>query len=134
MLAAAKIAVVLQGAFVKFVSTIVEFFPVIAERLHPIGGERLKIAQDCQILVEDFHGIDAADGRGNGEAHGVRKCFGGSERALRDELARAAHALHSQDRDAASIGNREDIGFKAAEAGVQWIERHLDHIESIAAV
>ena len=104
MLAAAKVAVVLQRAFVEFVSTIVELFPVISKCLHLIGGERLEIAQDGQILVEDLHGIDAADGRGNGEAHGVRKCFGGSERALRDELARTAHALHSQDRDAASIG------------------------------
>jgi hypothetical protein len=30
--------------FVEFVATIVELFPVIAERLHLIGGERLKIA------------------------------------------------------------------------------------------
>jgi len=90
VLAAAKIAVVLQRAFVEFVSTIVEWSAVIAECLHLVSGEWLKIAQDRQILVEDLHGIDAADGRGNGEAHGVRKCFGGSERALRDELARAA--------------------------------------------
>ncbi|MEA2262251.1 MAG: hypothetical protein QOJ51_5076, partial [Acidobacteriaceae bacterium] len=76
MLTASKIAVVLQCAFVEFVSTIVELFAVVAEGLHLIGGERLEIAQDRQILIEDFHGIDAADGRGDGQAHGVRKRFG----------------------------------------------------------
>jgi hypothetical protein len=134
VLAPAKIAVVLQRALVEFVSTIVELLTSVSERVHLVGGERLKIAQDRQILVEDLHGIDAADGRGNGETHGIRKCFSGSERALRDELARSAHALHSENPDAASIGNGQDVGFKAAEPGVQWIERHLDHIESIAAV
>jgi hypothetical protein len=134
MLAAAKITVVLQRAFVEFVSTIVELFSMITKCLHLISGERLEIAQDSQILVENFHGIHAADGRGNGEAHSVRKCFGGSECALRDDLAGAAHALHSQDRDAASIGSGQDVGFKTAEPGVQWIKRHLNHIESIAAV
>src|SRR5271163_3434806 len=63
VLAAAKVAVVLQCALVEFVSTIVELFAVIAERLHLIGGERLKIAQDREILVKHFHGIYAADGR-----------------------------------------------------------------------
>jgi hypothetical protein len=57
VLAAAKVAVVLQCAFVEFLSTIVELFAVVAERLHLIGGERLKVAQDRQIPVEDFHGI-----------------------------------------------------------------------------
>jgi len=52
VLPAAKVPVVLQCAFVEFVSTIVELFAVVAERLHLIGGERLKIAQDRQILVE----------------------------------------------------------------------------------
>jgi len=134
VLAAAKIAVVLQCAFVKFVSTIVELFAVVTERLHLIGGERLKIAQDRQILVEDFHGIDAADGSGDGQTHGVGKRFGRCECTIRDDLARPAHALHSQDRDAALIGDRQDVVFKAAETRVQWIERHLDNIESIAAV
>jgi hypothetical protein len=46
VLAAAKIAVVLQCAFVEFVSTIVELFAVVAERLHLIGGEGLKVTQD----------------------------------------------------------------------------------------
>jgi hypothetical protein len=76
VLAAAKVAVVLQCAFVEFVSTIVELFAVVAERLHLIGGERLKIAQDRQILVADFHEIDATDGGGDGQAHGVGKRFG----------------------------------------------------------
>ena len=134
MLAAAKIAAVLQCAFVEFVSTIVELFAVLAERLHLIGGEWPKIAQDRQILVEDSHGIDAADGSGDGQAHGVGERFGRCECALRDDLARPAHALHSQDRDAALIGDGQDVVFKAAEARVQWIESHLDNIESIAAV
>ena len=134
MLAAPKIAVVLQCAFVEFVSTIVELFAVVAERLHLIGGEWLKIAQDREILVENFHGIDAADGRGDGQAHGVGKRFGGGECAIRDDLAGTTHALHSRDRDAALIGDGQNVVFKAAEGRVQWIEGHLDHIESIAAI
>ena len=134
MLATAKIAVVFQCAFVEFVSTILELFAMVAEGLHLIGGEWLKIAQDRQILVQDFHGIDAADGRGDGQAHGVGKRFGGGECALRDDLTRAAHALHSKDRDAALIGDGQDVVFKAAEGRVQWIERHLDNVESMAAV
>ena len=133
MLAAAKIAIVLHGAFVEFVSTIVELFAVVAKRLHLIGGEWLEIAQDRQVLIEDFHGIDAADGRGNGQTHGVRKGFGGGECAVRYGLARTPHALHSEDRDAALIGDGQDAVFKAAKARIQWIERNLDNIEGIAA-
>jgi hypothetical protein len=117
VLAAAKIAVVFQGAFVEFVSTIVELFAAIAERLHLPRSERPKIAQDREILVEDFHGIDAADGRGDGQAHSVGKCFGGSECAIRDTLSGPAYALHSCDSDAALIGNGQDVAFEAAKPG-----------------
>jgi hypothetical protein len=134
VLAAAKVPVVLQCAFVEFVSTIVELFAVVAERLHLIGRERLEIAQDRQILVEKFHGIDAADGRGDGQAHGAGKRFGAGGCAVRDGLAGTAHALHSQDRHTAPIGDGQNVVFKATEARVQWIERHLDNIESIATV
>ena len=134
MLAAAEIAVVLQRAFVEFVSAIVELLAVVAELLHLISGEWLKVAHDREILIEDFHGIDAADGRSDGQAHGVAKRFGGCERAISDKLSGAAHALHSQDRDPATIGYGEDVAFKAAEARVQRIEGHLDNIEGVAAV
>jgi hypothetical protein len=46
VLAAAKVAIVLQCALVEFVPAIVELFAVIAECLHFFGGEWLKIAQD----------------------------------------------------------------------------------------
>lgn len=132
MLAAAKIAVVLHGAFVEFESAIVELFAVVTERLHLIGREWRKVTKDRQILIENPHGIDSTDGRGDGQAHGVGKRFGGGECALRDTLTRTAHALHSHGCDASLIDDGQDIVFKAAEARVQGIKRHLDNIESMA--
>jgi PAS domain S-box-containing protein len=91
-----------------------------------------KVTKDRQILIENPHGIDSTDGRGDGQAHGVGKRFGGGECALRDTLARTAHALHSHGCDASLIDDGQDIVFKTAEARVQGIKRHLDNIESIA--
>ena len=55
MLAAAKIAIVLQRTFVEFVSTIVELFAVVAERVHRlpawVGLDDIAAAMSGSVAV-----------------------------------------------------------------------------------
>ena len=51
----------------------------------------------------DLLRIDAADGRGHGQAHGVPQRLLRRDDAVQDRLGVAAHAFHAQARDALAI-------------------------------
>ena len=61
----------------------------------------------------------AFNGCGNRKAHGAGEGLGGGESAFRDEFAGTAHALHSQDRDSALVGDGQNVVLKATEVWLQ---------------
>src|SRR5579863_4995899 len=95
MLLAAYFAVVLGRHFEEFKAAVSgEDAALVAQRLHRPGIERLEIYCDSKILVEDLQTIDAADGGGNGKAHGVAQALFGSDGAVAHEFAAASKTFH----------------------------------------
>ena len=70
-------------------------FAAIAERVHfrlRHGGE---ILSDLQILVEYLQAVDASDGRGHGQAHGLTQSFFRGDDAVFDGLTVTVQRFHS---------------------------------------
>jgi hypothetical protein len=55
---------------------------LVAQGLHFSGGWRLEIHSDSQILIENLHGVYAADRGGYWQAHGIAECLFRSDYAV----------------------------------------------------
>ncbi len=92
-----------------------------------------KPAGDAEGLVEDFHGVAAGDGGGDGEAHGVLEAFDGVDRVALEDVARA-DGLHAEDGDFFLHAEGEHFLGEAEEVGVHDVERDLHGVEEEAVL
>lgn len=130
MLRAAEVAVVEFGGFEFFVAAVGGIgLAAGAEGFHFRLGHRLERAGDGEVLLEDAEGIDAADGGGHGQAHGVAQAFLDGDGAAGDHFAAAAEAFHAEHGEAAAGGLGQDLLLEAAEGGVKAVQGHLHGIE-----
>jgi hypothetical protein len=130
VLFAADFTVVFGGHLEEFEAAIAgEEAALIAERLHFVGREWLEIHGNFQVLIEDLHGVDAADGGGDGQAHGVVETLFGGDGAVANELAAASETFHSKGGDAATGSFRQDLSLETSEGSIAAVERHLHGVE-----
>jgi hypothetical protein len=130
MLLATDFAVILCRHFEELQAAVgSEEAALVAQSLHLGGRERFEVYRDFEILVEDLHGVHAADGGGHGKAHGVAESLFGGDCAVAHEFAATSQAFHTKSGDAAAGGFGQDLGFEAAKSGVATIERHLHGVE-----
>ena len=130
MLLASYVAVVFDRRLEEFIAAVFKLLAMSAKLLDLFFGKRLEIAQDLQVLVEDTHGIHAADSGGNSrQAHGITEGFGGSQRSVHDHFTGTSHTLHSEDGQSAFGSYGQDMLLKAPIAIVEWVQGHLHRIE-----